>query len=147
MATNEITKEELSFFLSGGIGLANTVKNPTNWLLDKSWDEMCRADDTLPPFRGFLDDFRANVTAWKKFYDLMNPQDAPIPQPWEQKLTAFQKLIVMRMIRPDKVTAKVYIFTSCCIAASQRGKRPELVLHDLLILIPGNAIRRWGYGN
>lgn len=108
IANNEINKEELVFFLTGGIGLANTVKNPAeNWLVDKSWDEICRANDTLFSFQGFADSFRNNTSSWQRFYDLMNPQDAPIPQPWEQKLTPFQKLIVMRMIRPDKVTAKV----------------------------------------
>ncbi|XP_048510723.1 dynein axonemal heavy chain 7 isoform X3 [Athalia rosae] len=111
VATNEINRDELTFFLSGGIGLTNTAKNPaSNWLSDKSWDEMCRANDTLPSFSGFVNDFCINISHWQEFYDLINPQDASIPQPWEQKLSPFQKLIVMRMIRPDKVTNKVMQF-------------------------------------
>lgn len=39
-------QEEFMFFLTGGIGLENKRKNPApNWLLDKSWDEICRMSD------------------------------------------------------------------------------------------------------
>jgi len=45
--------EEFMFFLTGGVGLANKNPNPDNsWLVEKSWDEICRLSD-MPPFKGF----------------------------------------------------------------------------------------------
>ena len=83
------------------------MKNPaSDWLPEKSWDEICRVE-TLQNFNGYVESFRNNLADWKKFYDLMNPQNSVIPEPWESRLSAFQKLIVMRIIRPDKITAKV----------------------------------------
>merc|ERR1719444_764869 len=66
---NELTNEELMFFLTGGVGLENTKKNPSSgWLSDKSWDEICRMSD-LSIFDGFLKSFTADCESWKAVYD------------------------------------------------------------------------------
>ncbi|XP_024937311.1 dynein heavy chain 7, axonemal isoform X2 [Cephus cinctus] len=118
LATNEINKDELMFFLSGGMAMGNVIKNPASeWLLDKSWDEICRASQTLSAFSQFINSFQQNLPAWRRFYDLMNPQSSPLPEPWETSMTSFQKLIVMRMIRPDKVTIKVMQFVESGMGA------------------------------
>ena len=40
------------FFLTGGVGLANTNPNPDkSWMIDKTWDEICRLSD-MPVFKG-----------------------------------------------------------------------------------------------
>jgi hypothetical protein len=36
----------------------------------------------------------------------------PLPEPWESKLSALQKLIVLRMLRPDKVVPRVSQFVT-----------------------------------
>ncbi|XP_076243987.1 dynein heavy chain at 62B [Calliopsis andreniformis] len=103
LTENAITEEEMMFFLSGGVALAAAPPNPaSSWLPDKSWGEICRVH-TLPSFSSFQKNFIGNLNAWKNYYDLLNPEDSPIPSPWEQTLTPFQKLIVVRMIRTDKV--------------------------------------------
>ena len=40
---------------------------------------------------------------WKDYYDDREPHKAPLPAPWNDKLTDFQKMIVLRCLRPDKV--------------------------------------------
>lgn len=45
-AKGEIEYSDFMFFLTGGVGLQNTVANPDpGWLQDKSWDETCRASE------------------------------------------------------------------------------------------------------
>ena len=45
-AKHEMDRDEFMFFLTGGVGLENKLKNPApEWLSDKSWDEMCRMCD------------------------------------------------------------------------------------------------------
>ncbi|XP_076756861.1 dynein heavy chain at 62B [Xylocopa sonorina] len=105
-----ITTEEITFFLSGGVALATIPDNPaSNWLPDKSWGEICRVH-VLPSFVDFQASFLRNLNAWKQYYDLSNPENATIPHPWENSLTTFQKLIVTRMIRTDKVMIMIQQF-------------------------------------
>ncbi|CAG2053712.1 unnamed protein product, partial [Timema podura] len=109
-ATNVLTKEEFHFFLTGGVALENPLKNrASSWLGDKSWDELCRVIH-LPAFYGFVESFTSSLSEWKEFYDLADPHLGKLPEPWEQSLTPFQHLIIIRIFRPDKIIATVTLF-------------------------------------
>ncbi len=41
---------------------------------------------------------------WKKVHDSQAPQTEAYPEPWNNSLNAFQKALVLRCLRPDKVT-------------------------------------------
>lgn len=41
---------------------------------------------------------------WRKIYDSKEPHRASFPAPWSEQLSDFQKMIVIRCLRPDKVT-------------------------------------------
>nr|XP_050853938.1 dynein axonemal heavy chain 12-like isoform X4 [Vespula vulgaris] len=110
LASNQVDKNEFLFFLSGGMALKTITKNPApDWLPDKSWNEIDRVD-ALSNFTEFPKSFTNNLMKWKTYYDLLNPEKAPLPEPWENTLTPFQKLIVMRMIRPDKIVVAIREF-------------------------------------
>ena len=68
MHRDEINMDDFRFFLTGGVGLDNPNKNPTEWLPAKSWDEMCRLDD-IPEFNGFRKEFSNLKDQWKAIYD------------------------------------------------------------------------------
>lgn len=128
MTEDAITREEMTFFLSGGVVIAGLPENPVTWLTDKSWGEICRVQ-TLPNFTNFQFSFTRNVDAWKEYYDLLNPEKAPIPEPWEEKLTPFQKLIIMRMIRTDKVmiaVIKIFFFFIQSLSVTRSVKKHKM---------------------
>lgn len=107
MTNDQLNQKEFTFFISGGISMGDVPANPaSDWLVDKSWHEINRVGD-LPAFAEFPKNFVDNLTQWRQFYDETNPEDAKIPEPWETRLSPFQKLIVVRIVRPDKVTEKV----------------------------------------
>ncbi|XP_076222913.1 dynein heavy chain at 62B [Nomia melanderi] len=110
VTASTITKEELMFFLSGGVALASVPDNPmSSWLPDKSWAEISRVH-VLASFADFRRSFVQKGAEWKRYYDSLNPESSPLPSPWEETLTPFQKLIVARMIRTDKVTIMIQQF-------------------------------------
>ena len=46
-----------------------------------------------------------NVDTWSKYYNSKEPHNEELPSPWNNDLNDFQKMIVLRVIRPDKVSA------------------------------------------
>ncbi|XP_073413059.1 dynein axonemal heavy chain 3-like [Dendrobates tinctorius] len=105
-----ISNDEWHFLLTGGVALEIPHPNPAPvWLKDKSWGELLRLS-TLPFFKGLDDHFCSNLTDWKNIYDSSHPNEMELPDPWEDLLTAFQKLLVIRCLRPDKVIPTIQQF-------------------------------------
>uniref|UniRef100_A0A8C9V3D7 Dynein axonemal heavy chain 12 n=1 Tax=Scleropages formosus TaxID=113540 RepID=A0A8C9V3D7_SCLFO len=104
LAKKEIQYTEFMFLLTGGVGLHNTLPNPDpSWLQDRSWDEICRASD-LPALNGLRESFSKNPGDFLPIYDSKEPYNTELPMPWCDQLTDFQKMIIYRCLRPDKIT-------------------------------------------
>ena len=72
----EITMGEFMFFLTGGVGLENTIKNPdSSWISEKCWDELCRMSE-LEGMEQFRPVFVSQLEEWKKIYDNREPYKA-----------------------------------------------------------------------
>ena len=106
----DLIYEEFRFFLTGGISLGGEMPQaPADWISEKSWGEIIRLDD-LPNFKGFLENFKKNHQVYKGMYDSAMPQEFDIKDDFYKKLTAFQKMVVLRTLRPDKVVPAISNF-------------------------------------
>ncbi|KAL6257142.1 hypothetical protein P5V15_012074 [Pogonomyrmex californicus] len=96
------------FLLTGGISLENPYANPAKWLLVKHWDELCRLDN-IEGFKGIRKSFSNTVDKWKRIFDSREPQKQPFPAPYNE-LNSFERLLILRCIRPDKIIPAVQLF-------------------------------------
>ena len=103
-ARKAMDQVEFMFFLTGGVGLENKLPNPDpSWITPKTWDELCRMCD-LSGFKGFREAFNSAPREWRKVNESKTPQAfVEYPEPWKSKLTDFQKIVLLRVLRPEKV--------------------------------------------
>ncbi|XP_067915582.1 dynein axonemal heavy chain 3-like [Heterodontus francisci] len=107
---NLVNDDEWRFLLTGGVALEIPFVNPApTWVKDKSWGEIVRLS-TLPAFSELKNHFCSKLSEWKKIYDSSQPEKMPLPDPWEDNLSSFQSLLVLRCIRPDKMIPAIQHF-------------------------------------
>ncbi|EDV21418.1 uncharacterized protein TRIADDRAFT_60039 [Trichoplax adhaerens] len=101
--SNAFNEGQWRYLLTGNISINNPYKNPaSDWLAEKSWSDIVGCNN-LSNFDGFVEHFEANTPAWESYYNSKEPQSEPLPEPWNEKLSEFEKLIVLRCFRKDKV--------------------------------------------
>jgi dynein heavy chain len=62
-------------------------------------------DSKLPAFRGILEYFISFHKKFKKIFDSPDAHEEPLPGEWNTKLNSLQKMLVLKAIRSDKLTA------------------------------------------
>lgn len=62
--------------------------------------------------KGIRDHFEKNTSVWKTYFDSAEPQSTPLPGDWNTRLNDFQKLLVLRTLRADKVVSGIQNYLS-----------------------------------
>lgn len=106
-----IDPDEWLFLLTGGVVIDTKMPpNPASkWLSDKAWGEAVRISNLIN-FKDFYHDLEVKKDEWEVFYNSAEPYKAQLPGEWGEKASAFQKLCIMRVIRPDKLVPAVMEF-------------------------------------
>jgi dynein heavy chain len=118
-AAARIDAAELAFFLRGGVVLdkASQPPNPTEWLSPDAWDNLTELE-RLPAFANLIPHFEGHLSDWRAYYTSAEPEREPLPGAWESQLDDLQRMLVVRALRPDRVTQAVSNFV-----ASELGPR------------------------
>ncbi|XP_076227546.1 dynein axonemal heavy chain 7 isoform X3 [Nomia melanderi] len=104
----KLSLSQWTFLLTGGVGIDNPHVNPTTWLPAKQWNELCNLDN-VHGFSGIREAFTGNSKHWKELFDSKEPQNGSIPSPYDY-LNPFERLLVLRCVRPDKIVPAIRIF-------------------------------------
>jgi dynein heavy chain len=74
------------------------------WFTDKAWASIIELGKVLPAFKGFDKDFEQHLHEWEHIYNSAKPHSLKEPWPGQwNELTLFRRIIVLRILRPDKV--------------------------------------------
>lgn len=110
---NEMDPEEWRFLLAGPVGDFQIAKNPTDWLGELEWAEIYKqfaGMALLKHFKGIDQYFVQNHKKFQLIFDSNEPQDAKLPPDLEEKYNYFQKMLVIKSLRPDKLTLAIQNF-------------------------------------
>ncbi|ESN99364.1 hypothetical protein HELRODRAFT_67097 [Helobdella robusta] len=110
-SAGKINTEEYNFFLYGGIVLDrdNQMDNPCNWLPNACWDNITELDK-LTNFHGLTTSFEQYQKDWNTWYTTAEPETSTLPGEWDISCNELQRILIVRSIRPDRVSFCVTSF-------------------------------------
>lgn len=103
MSQGDITTNEFASFVKGGAALdiKAVAPKPREWLTDKTWLNVIQMSK-IEALRNFPEMLVKNEQMWKNWYELEAPEAKPFPDAFDQRLTKFQRLLVVRCLREDR---------------------------------------------
>nr|XP_057927446.1 dynein axonemal heavy chain 10-like isoform X3 [Doryrhamphus excisus] len=131
-AEDRVPQEELEFFIKGNLSLEKTSRQKTcNWLPDAAWEDVVKLSELFPEQFGSLpDEVSRNSAAWQSWYDLDAPEQSALPMKYDEKLTDFQKLLLLRCFRVDRVYRAITDYVT--ITMSERYVQPPVISFDVI---------------
>ncbi|XP_078250276.1 dynein axonemal heavy chain 11-like [Pogona vitticeps] len=106
LMNKEIDVCELDFLLRFNID--HSYNSPLEFLSNFSWSAV-KTMSFMDEFRGLDKDIEGSPKRWKKVVESECPEKEKFPQEWKTK-SSLQKLILMRALRPDRMTYAVRNF-------------------------------------
>ncbi|XP_013098623.2 dynein axonemal heavy chain 2 [Stomoxys calcitrans] len=100
-----LVEAEYEFILKGGIVLDKQGQPPnpaTNWISEQSWDNITELDK-VSGFHGIVDSFEQSDKLWQVWYATTTPETEDLVGEWNDKLSDFQKICVVRCLRADRI--------------------------------------------
>ncbi len=85
--------------------------SPVGWVGEQAWRQLSSLNE-LPNFKGICASFRENAPAWKKIFEREEPHEYKLPGVWRQRLDEFQFLLLLRVLRPNKLSAAIHAFVA-----------------------------------
>ncbi|XP_040982062.1 LOW QUALITY PROTEIN: dynein heavy chain 10, axonemal [Aquila chrysaetos chrysaetos] len=131
-ADGRVPQEELEFFLKGNISLEKSArKKPYAWLPDQGWEDLIRLSELFPEkFESLPDDVEKNPDVWKNWYDTDALEQMPFPMQYQNNLTNFQKLLLLRCFRVDRLYRAVTDYVT--LTMSEKYVQPPVISFEAI---------------
>ena len=108
----KLNMQDFEILLDEVENLNSSTENPSpDWLSPKTWSYISSLDK-LDEYSGIAEDFKTHNDNWKMIFDAKEPDDLPLHEPWHSRLSKFHRLIVIKILRPDKMTELLDTFIS-----------------------------------
>ncbi|KAJ8395762.1 hypothetical protein AAFF_G00029990 [Aldrovandia affinis] len=117
MNDNKIDMAEWRYMLSGGMAQEQLPNPSRDWLSNRAWQEILGLS-ALPTFSGLAESFPQHLAGFREIFDSSKPHREALPGEWNTKLDSFQKLMILRCLRADRLTHGMQDFV-----ADQLGQR------------------------
>ncbi|XP_049721902.1 dynein axonemal heavy chain 10 isoform X2 [Elephas maximus indicus] len=131
-AEGRVPQEELDFFLKGNISLEKSKrKKPCTWLSDQGWEDIILLSEVFSPDFGNLpDDVEKHQAVWQDWYDLDSLEQFPFPLDYDKHITPFQKLLLLRCFRVDRVYRAVTDYVT--VTMGEKYVQPPMISFEAI---------------
>ncbi|XP_009082982.1 PREDICTED: dynein heavy chain 10, axonemal, partial [Acanthisitta chloris] len=132
-AEGRVPQEEFEFFLKGNISLEKSArKKPHAWLPDQGWEDLIHLSELFPEkFESLPDDVEKNPDVWKNWYDTDALEQIPFPMQYQDSLSAFQKLLLLRCFRLDRLYRAVTDYVT--VTMGEKYVQPPVISFEAIL--------------
>ncbi|XP_037831220.1 dynein heavy chain 1, axonemal isoform X2 [Kryptolebias marmoratus] len=117
MNENKVDMAEWGYLLSGAVPVRELANPGVSWVSERTWQDVLGLS-TLDVFDNLAESFTKHLQGFKTILDSKHPHREPLPGEWDTRLNSFQKLLLLRCLRPDCLIQGLQDFVS-----SQLGQR------------------------
>jgi dynein heavy chain len=108
MSEGALEAREYTFVLTGGVGVPEKeMPVPADWIEPRAWGELCRLANVSAELDKLPEDVTGNQPEWKAIFDAVEPHRESLPSGWHEKASHFQSVMILRCLRPDKLTNEI----------------------------------------
>jgi len=107
----------------GALDIKSERPKPAAWIPDNVWLNIIATSQTVLMLRDLPDSVARNDQLWKHWYDEDAPEETKIPE-YDDRLSLFEKLLVVRSIREDRALLSVQTYISNTIGQRYIDSRP-----------------------
>ncbi|XP_072275197.1 dynein axonemal heavy chain 11-like [Pyxicephalus adspersus] len=115
----EISAQELDFLLRFNVD--HIYNSPLDFLSNSAWSAI-KTMSFMDEFRGLDRDIEGSPKRWKRVIESECPERERLPQEWKNK-SSLQKMILMRALRPDRMTYAIRNFVEEKLGAKYVERR------------------------
>lgn len=108
-----IDMQEYEFFLRGEMMKSKSPpasSSHPDWI--SNWEMIVEMQRQLPNFANIEGSFTHNGPEWKRWFASSTPETDNLPLEWESKCDKLRKMILLKVIRPDRVLPAVNLFVA-----------------------------------
>ena len=109
-------QSEWRHLIAGGTSTPEKIPNPaTDWVSERMWMDILKLP-ALKNFTTLAKEFAEHSDGFKRMFDSTDPHQEPLPGHWDTDLDSFQKMLVLKSIRSDKLTNAMQVgfsYNSC----------------------------------
>uniref|UniRef100_A0A182IR22 AAA+ ATPase domain-containing protein n=1 Tax=Anopheles atroparvus TaxID=41427 RepID=A0A182IR22_ANOAO len=100
-----LSQAEIDFFIKGKVSLEKTDRAcPVTWINEKGWQDIVMLGEMFPEKFGDLPGhIEGNIYEWSSWYDLDDTEGYEYPGGFEERMTPYDHLLLMRCLRVDRV--------------------------------------------
>lgn len=109
LSTHEIDLYHFKYFLSTSKHTENSEDSPFEWISKNMWHDICNIEKCAG-FENFKQNFINDNVSWRNIYDSTEPHKESFPKSIDAIMTAFQKLMIIKILRPDKLSDTITKF-------------------------------------
>ena len=106
-----LQQEDVDYLINGLVSHegSNNMGPLQEWMPPSIWPKI-KALEGLRSFMGIGDIMQSDSDDWRKWFDSEMPEVTKLPGDYQFSLNSFDRLILLRAIRPDRVTTALKAF-------------------------------------